>query len=86
MRLIQSIQVEGFRSIQSASLTPLSGLTTFVGKNSSGKSNLLRALSLFFNNELEPGRPLVFARDEEEKNHCDGTLPRSVELPLSERT
>jgi len=63
MRLIQSIQVEGFRSIQSASLTPLSGLTTFVGKNSSGKSNLLRALSLFFNNELEPGRPLVFARD-----------------------
>lgn len=63
MRLIKSIRVEGFRSIQSASLTPLSGFTTFVGKNSSGKSNLLRALSLFFNNEIEPGRPLVFTRD-----------------------
>jgi predicted ATPase len=63
MRLIQSIQIEGVRSIQTANLASLSGLTTFVGKNSSGKSNLLRALNLFFNNELEPGRPLDFARD-----------------------
>lgn len=63
MRLIQSIHIEGFRSIQSATLDPLSGFSTFVGRNSSGKSNVLRALNLFFNDELEPGRSFSFARD-----------------------
>ncbi len=43
MRLIKSIQIEGFRSIQAATLSPLTGFTSFVGKNSSGKSNVLRA-------------------------------------------
>ncbi|QYY37129.1 AAA family ATPase [Ruficoccus sp. ZRK36] len=45
---IKSINIKNFRSIQSASLT-LSNLNVFVGKNDSGKSNLLRALNLFFN-------------------------------------
>lgn len=63
VQLIRSIQVEGFRSIQAADLSPLSGFTSLVGRNSSGKSNVLRALNLFFNDELEPGRPLSFARD-----------------------
>lgn len=63
MRLIKSIQIESFRSIQVATLASLAGFTTFVGKNSSGKSNVLRALNLFFNDQLEPGRPLSFGRD-----------------------
>lgn len=63
MRLIKSIQIEGFRSIQTATLSPLAGFTSFVGKNSSGKSNVLRALNLFFNDHLEPGRQLSFGRD-----------------------
>src|SRR5262245_33498043 len=63
MRLIKSIEIEGFRSIQAATLSPLTGFTSFVGKNSSGKSNVLRALNLFFNDYLEPGRPLSFGRD-----------------------
>ena len=63
MRLIKLIQIEGFRSIQAATLSPLAGFTSFVGRNSSGKSNILRALNLFFNDHLEPGRRLSFGRD-----------------------
>ncbi len=33
------------------------------GKNNSGKSNILRALSLFFKNEVEPGIPLSLSSD-----------------------
>jgi hypothetical protein len=38
-------------------------MTSFVGKNSSGKSNVLRALNLFFNDQVEPGVPLNLDRD-----------------------
>lgn len=34
-----------------------------VGKNDSGKSNLLRALNLFFNGEVNPGEELDFIED-----------------------
>jgi len=38
-----------------------------LGRNSSGKSNLLRALNLFFNGEVESGKELSFARDYHER-------------------
>ncbi len=71
MRLIKSVRIEGLRSIEDQTLEKISDLTSFVGKNSSGKSNVLRALSLFFNNEIEPNKPLDFARDHFER------IPRS---------
>jgi len=37
--------------------------TALVGLNDSGKSNLLRALNLFFNGQTDLGRSLVFASD-----------------------
>lgn len=43
MRLI-SVTVENFRSITAARSIPLSNLTTLVGPNNEGKSNILRAL------------------------------------------
>lgn len=63
MQLIKDVRVEGFRSIRNSDLSDFSSLTSFVGKNSSGKSNILRALNLFFNDEVEPGKALVFSRD-----------------------
>ena len=63
MDLIRSVEVIGFRSIKAQKLAKIIGLTALVGKNSSGKSNVLRALNLFFNNEVERGKPLDFSRD-----------------------
>jgi predicted ATPase len=63
MDLIKAIRIEGLRSIQDQELTEIGSLNVFVGKNSSGKSNALRALNLFFNGEIESGNPIDFARD-----------------------
>src|SRR3546814_11414177 len=52
-----------FRSIADEILDQLDGHTVFIGKNSSGKSNVLRALNLFFNGETSPGLPVDFDVD-----------------------
>ena len=50
MEIIKSIEITNFRSFKKATkkLKP-SELNIFVGQNDQGKSNLLRALNLFFN-------------------------------------
>lgn len=48
MRLI-SVTVENFRSITNARRIPISQLTTLVGPNNEGKSNILRALVIAIN-------------------------------------
>lgn len=63
MKLIQRVKVSGLRSILEANLASTGHLTSLAGKNSSGKSNFLRALNMFFNNEVEAGKPPVFIRD-----------------------
>jgi len=63
MRLITGVKVEGFRSLTTGKAEPLGNFTCFIGANNSGKSNILRALSLFFTGESEPGVPLKFGRD-----------------------
>jgi AAA15 family ATPase/GTPase len=45
---IQYIHIKNFRSLQDVKLTGLGNLVVIVGKNSSGKSNLLEALRIFF--------------------------------------
>ncbi len=44
--LLQSLIVKGFRSIAESKLPLTSGVTILVGRNSTGKSNILRALRL----------------------------------------
>lgn len=63
MLIIKSIAIKDFRSISFANLNITSGFLPVVGANNSGKSNILRALNLFFNNEVEPGRILNFSED-----------------------
>lgn len=62
MIIIRSIHIKNFRSIVDATIN-LSDFNIFVGKNDSGKSNVLKALNLFFNNRTDFNTPFYFAND-----------------------
>lgn len=53
MSVIKQIQVSGFRSLRRARLDDLDEYMPVIGMNGTGKSNLLRALNLFFNGTPE---------------------------------
>jgi predicted ATP-dependent endonuclease of OLD family len=59
---IRQIHIENFRSIQRLTI-PADKLSVFVGKNDCGKSNILRALNLFFNGVTNPGHSFNFEDD-----------------------
>ncbi len=63
MRLIKRIEVNYLRSIYSANLDQIGDLNLFFGRNDSGKSNILRALNLFFNEESDPRSEFDFDID-----------------------
>ena len=56
------MHIKNFRSIVDETID-LSEFNCFVGKNDSGKSNVLKALNLFFNGETEINTPLDFNSD-----------------------
>ena len=53
---ISKIQIKNFKNLKNVVLSDLGNIVVLIGKNSSGKSNLLEALCLFFNqfNLVEP--------------------------------
>lgn len=59
---INRIKVKNFRSLVDVEIF-LENYTVLAGSNDSGKSNILRALNLFFNNQTDVGKPLTFAND-----------------------
>lgn len=64
MSVLAYVRVENFRSIRSITLSDLGDYLPIVGLNSSGKSNVLRALNLFFTGNVdEAGDPLDFQTD-----------------------
>jgi predicted ATP-dependent endonuclease of OLD family len=62
LMFISRVAIKNFRSLTDVELE-LSNYTALVGLNDSGKSNLLRALNLFFNNQTDPDHPLNFQSD-----------------------
>ncbi len=60
--IIKKIYIKNFRSIQEIEIIP-SILNSFVGLNDVGKSNLLKALNLFFNNETDYDKSFEFDND-----------------------
>ncbi|MBN2041221.1 MAG: AAA family ATPase [Spirochaetes bacterium] len=60
---IDKIEISYFRSIYKIKLTNIKDLVIFSGKNDCGKSNILKALNLFFNNETDWKTPLQFDKD-----------------------
>lgn len=63
MQLISKVEIECFRSVKNARIETLDNFNSFVGLNNSGKSNLLRALNLFFLNTPEVDTPFSFDTD-----------------------
>jgi energy-coupling factor transporter ATP-binding protein EcfA2 len=56
LSLISEVEIKGFRSIRHCKLESLGDFTVFAGLNNSGKSNFLRALNAFFNDQTDPER------------------------------
>ena len=63
MKLITEIEIENFRSIKKCKIAGIKDFNALFGLNNSGKSNILRALNLFFNNETDKGQDLDFDSD-----------------------
>jgi energy-coupling factor transporter ATP-binding protein EcfA2 len=63
MKLLRSVRIERFRSLADVELGDLTDFVALVGPNNCGKSNILRALNLFFNDETDPNSLLDFAGD-----------------------
>ena len=59
---ITKIEIRNFRSAQNLVISP-QRLAVLVGRNDSGKSNVLRALNLFFNDQTGPSENLRFDVD-----------------------
>ena len=60
--LIKEIQIRNFRSIRNL-VIPTEKLNVIVGLNDVGKSNILRALNLFFNGQTDNGKQYNFDYD-----------------------
>ena len=62
--LISKITIKNFRGIDLLENLEVSRINTFVGKNDSGKSTILRALDCFFDNiiatDLKTGQYLIY--------------------------
>lgn len=66
---IEKVEIKHFRCFDggvrqpNVELVDLNDVNIISGANDSGKSNILRALNLFFNNEILPGIPFNLERD-----------------------
>jgi predicted ATP-dependent endonuclease of OLD family len=58
-----SLKIQYFRSVYEASVDDMGRLTVITGGNDVGKSNILRALNLFFNEKTDNETPLQFETD-----------------------
>lgn len=64
MEIIKSVKIRKFRSLKSVTKdVELTHLNIFVGQNDKGKSNFLRALNLFFNNQTDLDSRFRFEED-----------------------
>lgn len=69
MRIIEKIEIKNFRSFlgtrkdDKAEIMEIADLNIFSGSNDSGKSNILRALNLFFNDEIDNVHKFNFEND-----------------------
>lgn len=63
MEIIKKITVRYFRSIYTLTLSNCRALNIISGRNDCGKSNVLRALNLFFNEQTDWQKRLLFYHD-----------------------
>ncbi|MCY4463911.1 MAG: AAA family ATPase [Chloroflexi bacterium] len=63
MKYIQKIEINHFRSINKLVIDNLSDINVLSGLNDVGKSNVIKVLNLFFNNQVDWQTALDFERD-----------------------
>ncbi len=63
MDIVSKIEINNFRSIYKLEVDRLSHVNVFSGLNDVGKSNVIKALNLFFNNQVDWQTELDFERD-----------------------
>jgi predicted ATP-dependent endonuclease of OLD family len=78
---ITKIKVKNFRSLVNVEIEPYN-YTTIVGSNDSGKSNLLRALNLFFNNQTDIGQDLYFNIDYSQQSKKRSNQAKEIEIEI----
>lgn len=86
---LTKIEIRNFRSVRNLTLSP-GKLAVLVGRNDSGKSNILRALNLFFNGRTMPGDELNFETDHSVFNNPNRrareiSIRLEIEMPDSYR-
>ncbi|MBQ8250302.1 MAG: AAA family ATPase [Alphaproteobacteria bacterium] len=62
MKIIEKVEIYRFRSIGNETIKT-EDITVFSGKNNSGKSNILKALNLFFNSQTQLDEAYNYLRD-----------------------
>mgnify|MGYP003603325088 FL=1 len=83
MDIISKIEIKHFRSFDGGKDQPkvrideLKDFNIFSGSNDSGKSNVLRALNLFFNDEISPG--IKFNKDRDFSKIVANRFDKDVE-------
>ena len=86
MKIIKEIRVQGFRSIRDDILRDVGDFSVLVGINNAGKSNFLKSLNLFFNEQVEEGDDFEITRDYFRHDRAQGRKQRvrvtcTFELP-----
>lgn len=80
MLRIKQIHIKNFRSIINETINT-DRFNIFVGLNDAGKSNVLKALNLFFNGETEPGKRFDF--DVDYSNFAPERKNKAKEIEIS---
>ena len=86
--IIRSIRIRNFRSIRNVVIN-VSNMNIFVGLNDVGKSNVLKALNLFFNNNTDYDAEFDFSKDfsylfpAKSHNTKEISIELKVEIPAS---
>ncbi|MAY61791.1 MAG: hypothetical protein CML29_06235 [Rhizobiales bacterium] len=78
MQLIDEIEISYFRSFYKFKLRKLKDLNIIFGKNDSGKSNVVRALNLFFSEETDRNEPFEFEIDFSERRLAESEQSEDV--------
>jgi curved DNA-binding protein CbpA len=78
MKLIKKVEIKYFRSIYNGVLKNVNDLNVVFGRNDSGKSNILRALNLFFNYQTNP--ELLFDFDRDFSYHRKGEADKNANV------
>lgn len=63
MRIIEAITIRYYRSVYNVTISPCNDITVITGKNDVGKSNILKAMNLFFNQQSDYNNNFDFLED-----------------------